>query len=108
VRVQSDAAAIPIPEGSDESSGATNTNTGGGTASVPSLIFNLVKGIVGAGVLTLPAGIAAFGDAPSAAFPGLASLASSQLHYGFGFFYLNLSGILRLCWTGKESFYYRK
>jgi len=32
-------------------------------------IFNLVKSIVGAGVLSLPAGIAAFGDAPSAAIP---------------------------------------
>ena len=32
-------------------------------------IFNLVKSIVGAGVLSLPAGIAAFGDAPSAVIP---------------------------------------
>ncbi len=32
-------------------------------------IFNLVKSIVGAGVLSLSAGIAAFGDAPSAVIP---------------------------------------
>ena len=34
-------------------------------------IFNLVKSIVGAGVLSLPAGIAAFGDASSAIFPAM-------------------------------------
>ena len=33
--------------------------------------FNLVKGIVGAGVLSLPAGIAAFGDNQSAVFPAV-------------------------------------
>ena len=31
-------------------------STGGGTASIPNEIFNLVKSIVGAGVLSLPAG----------------------------------------------------
>jgi hypothetical protein len=29
---------------------------GGGTASIPSEVFNLIKSIVGAGVLSLPAG----------------------------------------------------
>lgn len=33
-----------------------NTKTGGGTATVSNEIFNLVKSIVGAGVLSLPAG----------------------------------------------------
>ena len=42
---------------------------GGGTATMSTEIFNLVKSIVGAGVLSLPAGIAAFGDAPSAVIP---------------------------------------
>eukprot|EP00970_Alexandrium_tamarense_P010613 scaffold2178_cov171-Alexandrium_tamarense.AAC.9 len=40
-----------------------------GTATIPDEIFNLVKSIVGAGVLSLPAGIAAFGNAPSALIP---------------------------------------
>lgn len=40
-----------------------------GTATIPNEIFNLVKSIVGAGVLSLPAGIAAFGNAPSAILP---------------------------------------
>ena len=44
----SEAAAIPAPE---ESSGL-----GEGTATISNEIFNLVKGIVGAGVLSLPAG----------------------------------------------------
>ena len=37
-------------------SDATATSEGGGTASIPNEIFNLVKSIVGAGVLSLPAG----------------------------------------------------
>eukprot|EP00934_Nitzschia_sp_Nitz4_P005257 Nitzschia sp. Nitz4//scaffold7_size249615//67219//72638//NITZ4_001156-RA/size249615-snap-gene-0.251-mRNA-1//-1//CDS//3329558379//5247//frame0 len=41
----------------------------GGTATIPNEVFNLVKSIVGAGVLSLPAGIAAFGNAPSAIIP---------------------------------------
>lgn len=56
-----------------------------GTAEVPEEVFNLVKSIVGAGVLGLPAGIAAFGSAPSAVFPGLLLLAAigSLSAYGF-------------------------
>jgi len=42
---------------------------GDGTSTLTASIFNLVKGIVGAGVLSLPAGIAAFGNAPSAIIP---------------------------------------
>jgi amino acid permease len=42
-----------------------------GTATIPSEVFNLIKAIVGAGVLALPAGIAAFGNAPSALIPAL-------------------------------------
>jgi hypothetical protein len=46
-----------------------------GDATVTQLVFNLVKGIVGAGVLSLPAGIAAFGNAPSAVIPAIALIA---------------------------------
>jgi len=42
---------------------------GGKTATIPKTVFNLVKSIAGAGVLSLPAGIAAFGNAPSALLP---------------------------------------
>jgi amino acid permease len=56
-----------------------------GTASIPSEIFNLIKLIVGAGVLGLPAGIAAFGDHPSALLPafGLVVVIGAMAAYGF-------------------------
>ncbi len=51
---------MPAPRGGASSSeGATISNE----------VFNLVKNIVGAGILSLPAGIAAYGDAPSAVLP---------------------------------------
>ncbi|EEC43431.1 predicted protein [Phaeodactylum tricornutum CCAP 1055/1] len=58
---------------------------GTGTASIPQEVFNLVKGIVGAGVLSLPSGIAAFGNAPSAVLPAvlLISLIGALSAYGF-------------------------
>jgi amino acid permease len=58
---------------------------GSGTATVASEIFNLVKAIVGVGVLSLPAGIAAFGDAPSALVPALALIAIIGVLSGYGF-----------------------
>jgi hypothetical protein len=56
-----------------------------GTATVTELIFNLVKGIVGAGVLSLPAGIAAWANSPSAVLPAVALIAGigSLSAYGF-------------------------
>ena len=42
------AAAVPVPD---------EPSTSGGTATISNEIFNLVKGIVGAGVLSLPAGM---------------------------------------------------
>lgn len=58
----------------------------GGTATISDEIFNLIKGIVGAGVLTLPSGIAAFGNAPSAVIPAviLISVIGCLSAYGFG------------------------
>ena len=49
-----DAAKTPTPPSSSSESKASVV--GGGTASIPNEIFNLVKSIVGAGVLSLPAG----------------------------------------------------
>ena len=45
-----------------------------GKATLPSSTFNLAKNIVGAGVLSLPNGIAYFSDAPSAIYPSTALL----------------------------------
>ncbi|GMH89492.1 hypothetical protein TrVE_jg5671 [Triparma verrucosa] len=49
-----------------EPRGGASTNEG---ASIPNEVFNLVKNIVGAGVLSLPAGVAAFGNHPTALLP---------------------------------------
>jgi amino acid permease len=73
---------------------------GSGTATVASEIFNLVKAIVGVGVLSLPAGIAAFGDAPSALVPALALIAIIGVLSGYGFAIIG-----RVCaYTGATSY----
>jgi hypothetical protein len=47
-RLASDVAVAELPRGGSES---------GGTATIPNEVFNLIKSIVGAGVLSLPAGM---------------------------------------------------
>jgi hypothetical protein len=71
--------------GSDDGNGGSTGDKGTGTATVPQEIFNLVKGIVGAGVLTLPAGIASFGNAPSAAIPAVALICFIGTLSAYGF-----------------------
>jgi amino acid permease len=69
-------------------------------ASIPNEVFNLVKGIVGVGVLSLPAGIAAFGDAPSAVLPAAALIAVIGVLSGYGFALIG-----RVCaYTGASSY----
>ena len=60
--------------------------SGTGTATIPDEVFNLIKAIVGAGVLTLPSGIAAFANAPSAIVPAniLIVVLGALSAYGFG------------------------
>ena len=67
------------------SSGAEESSNEGGDATVTQLIFNLVKGIVGAGVLSLPAGIASFSNAPGGVVPAvsLISIIGGLSAYGF-------------------------
>mmetsp|Transcript_27002 Transcript_27002/g.62132 ORF Transcript_27002/g.62132 Transcript_27002/m.62132 type:complete len:501 (-) Transcript_27002:2320-3822(-) len=62
----------------------------GGTASIPEHVFNMVKGIVGVGVLSLPAGIAAFGSAPSAILPAVTIVTIIGILSAIGF-----------SWTGQ-------
>lgn len=74
--------------------------SGTGTASIPNEIFNMVKSIVGAGVLSLPAGIAAFGNAPSAILPANLLIAVIGLFSAYSF-----SLIGRVCsYTGGQSY----
>jgi len=75
-------------------------SSGTGTVSIPVEIFNLVKSIVGAGVLSLPAGIAAFGNAPSAILPATALISIIGFFSAYGF-----SLIGRVCsYTGGQSY----
>ena len=72
----------------------------GGTATIPNEVFNLVKAIVGVGVLSLPAGIAAFGNSPTAVAPALCLIAAIGILSGFGF-----ATIGRVCaYTGATSY----
>lgn len=71
-----------------------------GSATVTQLCFNLIKSIVGAGVLSLPAGIAAFASAPSAVVPAVALIAIIGGLSGYGF-----SLIGRCCaYTNTKSY----
>jgi amino acid permease len=69
---------------SDAASASKSSSSSGG-ASVTQLIFNLIKNIVGAGVLSLPVGIAAWGNAPSAVIPATALIAIIGGLSGYGF-----------------------
>mmetsp|Transcript_92813 Transcript_92813/g.189058 ORF Transcript_92813/g.189058 Transcript_92813/m.189058 type:complete len:490 (+) Transcript_92813:165-1634(+) len=70
---------------SDAAAASSEAEDTGGDATVTQLIFNLVKGIVGAGVLSLPAGIAAFSDAPGGVVPAVSLIAiiGGLSAYGF-------------------------
>jgi len=76
---------------------ATITTEG---ASIPNEVFNLVKGIVGVGVLSLPAGVAAFGSAPSAFIPAGILIAVIGCLSGYGFALIG-----KVCaYTGAKSY----
>eukprot|EP00979_Chaetoceros_neogracilis_P003927 scaffold687_cov288-Chaetoceros_neogracile.AAC.19 len=71
-----------------------------GKSSLSTAMFNLVKGIVGVGVLSLPAGVSAFGDAQSAALPAIALISIMGSFSGYSF-----SLIGRICaYTGASSY----
>lgn len=88
------------PADSNDDSDSSKTSTGEGTASLTNLTFNLVKSIVGAGILGLPAGISAFGNAPSALIPAVALIAIIGGLSGYGFALIG-----RVCsYTGSTSY----
>jgi amino acid permease len=74
-----------IAASDDGAAAAKESDKGTGTATIPNEVFNLVKSIVGAGVLTLPSGIAAFGNAPSAVVPAIGLIALFGILSGYGF-----------------------
>jgi amino acid permease len=72
----------------------------GGKATIPNEIFNLVKAIVGVGVLSLPAGIAAFGNGKSAVIPAVALIVIMGCLSGYGFAIIG-----KVCaYTGATSY----
>jgi len=78
----SSTAAPEVPSGGS----ANSNNNNGGTATIPTEVFNLVKSIVGAGVLSLPYGVAAFSSHPSALLPAvtLVTVAGTLSAWTFG------------------------
>jgi amino acid permease len=78
----------------------TTSTSGGGTATISNEIFNLVKSIVGAGVLSLPYGIATLGSSKSAALPAVLLMTLLGICSGYGF---GLIG--RVCGLTNRSSY---
>lgn len=70
--------AVDLPRGGGD-------KQSGGTATIPNEVFNLIKSIVGAGVLSLPAGVVAFGNAPSAMIPAVGLIAVMGLISAYTF-----------------------
>lgn len=64
---------------------STNNATSSHGATITNEVMNLVKAIVGVGVLSLPAGIAAFGSTQKAVIPALCLIATIGLLSGYGF-----------------------
>lgn len=57
----------------------------GGEATIATSTFNLAKSIIGAGVLSLPSGVAFFSDAPMALVPAIAICTAMGLMAGYTF-----------------------
>lgn len=84
----------------DDSTPPPPPSTTSKKAGMTNLTFNLVKSIVGAGVLSLPAGISAFGNAPSAMIPATILIAAIGGLSAFGFALIG-----RVCsYTGAASY----
>lgn len=80
--------------------GGNNAVSTGGTATIANEVFNIVKTIVGVGVLSIPAGIAAFGNEKSAIFPAIAIITAIGSLSGFGFAIIG-----KVCaYTGATSY----
>jgi hypothetical protein len=85
IKARLDTLSTPVADLSPTATPDDNVAWPVGTASMPSTIFNLIKLIVGAGVLGLPAGIAAFGDHPSALVPAFLLFCGIGAMAAYGF-----------------------
>ena len=89
------------------SNGVSGVTSGGGdfrgggergSASLTSSTFNLVKSCVGSGVLSLPAGVAAFGDSPAALVPATVVIFFLGVLSSYSFYTIG-----KLCQETKSS-----
>ena len=99
--------AIPSDDADDDGDGEVVPRGGGGassssagTATIPNEVFNLIKSIAGAGFLSLPWGVAVFGNAPSALIPAVVLIAITGALSGYTF---GLIG--RVCSKTKTASY---
>jgi len=100
-KLSSDAASAgALEERGGGGGGSSSSEQGTGTATIPNEVFNLVKSIAGSGVLSLPYGVAAFGNAPSALVPAVAMIAVMGGLSGYTF---GLIG--RICQNTKTASY---
>lgn len=67
-------ARVNIKTSSSSENNEAATTADGNSCSIPMASFNLIKGAVGSGVLSLPAGVAAIGDVKSALVPASSML----------------------------------
>lgn len=75
----------------------STTKTG---ATIPNEVFNLVKAIVGVGVLSLPAGVAAFANTKTAVIPAITLIVIIGILSGYGFALIG-----KVCaYTGATSY----
>ena len=72
----------------------------GGTATIPSEVFNMIKNLVGAGALGLPSGVAAFANSPSALIPAFMVIVIMGVVFAY---YFLLMG--RLCALTRAASY---
>lgn len=88
------------PKSSGVQRSVGNTGTTGGTATISNEVMNLVKAIVGVGVLSLPAGVAQCGTAPSALVPAMVMIAGVGMLSAYGFALIG-----KVCsYTGATSY----
>ncbi|CAB9515489.1 Putative sodium-coupled neutral amino acid transporter 11 [Seminavis robusta] len=93
-------AAKATPKKAKKSGGKAPAISNPDGASIPNEIFNLVKAIVGVGVLSLPAGIAAFADNKSAFLPAAIMIGVIGVLSGYGFAIIG-----KVCaYTGATSY----
>jgi len=89
-----------VPANNKPPAPSSSKSQGSGGATIANEVMNLVKAIVGVGVLSLPAGIAAFGSTKDAVLPALLLITSIGILSAYGFALIG-----KVCaYTGSASY----